>query len=34
MRVGEILFVGSCFKVRKDNINSMVVEYPNGGFMR
>jgi hypothetical protein len=26
--------VGSRFKVRKDNINSLVVENPNGGFMR
>jgi hypothetical protein len=26
--------VGSRFKVRKDNINSLVVEYPDGGFMR
>ncbi len=25
---------GSHFKVRKDNINNLVVEYPNGGFMR
>ncbi len=26
--------VESHFKVRKDNINSVVVEYPDGGFMR
>ncbi len=26
--------VGSCFKVRKNNISSLVAEYPRGGFMR
>jgi hypothetical protein len=26
--------VGSCFKVIKDNISSLVAECPNGGFMR
>jgi hypothetical protein len=26
--------VGSPFKVRKDNISSLVAEYPDGGFMR
>ncbi len=25
--------VGSCIKVRKDNISSLVAEYPDGGFM-
>jgi hypothetical protein len=25
---------GSYFKVRKDNISSLVAEYPNRGFMR
>ncbi len=29
-----VMSVGSRFKVRKDNISSLVVEYPNGGFMR
>jgi hypothetical protein len=27
-------FVGSCFKVRKDNISSLVADYPDRGFMR
>ncbi len=27
-------FVGIYFKVRKDNISSLVAEYPNRGFMR
>jgi hypothetical protein len=26
--------VGSLFKVRKDNISSLVAEFPNRGFMR
>jgi hypothetical protein len=26
--------VGSCFKVRKDNVSSLVAEYLVGGFMR
>jgi hypothetical protein len=29
-----VMNVGSRFKVRKDNISSLVAEYPNGGFMR
>jgi hypothetical protein len=27
-------YVGSRFKVRKDNISSLDAEYPDGGFMR
>jgi hypothetical protein len=26
--------VGSCYKVRKDTVSSLVAEYPIGGFMR
>jgi hypothetical protein len=31
---GTDLLVGSCFKVRKDNISSLVAEYLDRGFMR
>jgi hypothetical protein len=27
-------YVGSRFKVRKDNMSSLDAEYPDGGFMR
>ncbi len=34
LKRAQMMSVGSHFKVRKDNINSLVVEYLDRGFMR
>ncbi len=33
-RCKKTIGVGSRFKVRRDNISSLVAKYPDGGFMR